>query len=95
MKNLESELLDLLKKFIVENELEFDEEVNNKTRLIGVSSALDSMDLVSFIVEVEQFLDSKYEIEIELANEKAMSRRTSPFISLNSLSNYINELINE
>ena len=49
------------------------------------------MELVQFIVEVEQFLDDEYDIEIELTSEKAMSRRTSPFINIKALNNFILE----
>ena len=47
------------------------------------------MELVQFIVEVENLLDEEFEIEIELTSEKAMSRRNSPFISINTLVEYI------
>ena len=53
------------------------------------------MDLVSFIVELEEAIEEGFDIEISLADEKAMSRRTSPFISVTTLSTYIIERINE
>ena len=33
--------------------------------------------------------DEEFEIEIELTSEKSMSRRNSPFISINTLVEYI------
>lgn len=60
--------------------------------LFGPEGALDSMQLVSFVVAVE---DSLFDItgnEIILADEKAMSRRNSPFRSLAALAEYIDEL---
>ena len=50
------------------------------------------MDLVSFIVEVEQDIAKKFNLRVQLATERAMSRRSSPFISLETLSNYIIEI---
>lgn len=91
---LNEKLLSLIKEFIEENEIE-ENEIELDTRLIGTSSIFDSMELVSFIVEVEQLLEEEYEIEIELATEKAMSRRTSPFISIRTFSEYIKELVDE
>ena len=94
-KEIESQLLNLLKNFIDENEIELNSEINSSTRLIGSSPLFDSMELVTFIVEVEQFLEDKYEIEIGLTTENAMSRRTSPFLSVEAMTNFILEQINE
>lgn len=61
--------------------------------LFGEEGAFDSMQLVSFVVAVE---DSLFDItgnEVVLADEKAMSRRNSPFRSLAALAEYIDELL--
>ena len=83
-------LVKLLGQSVNENEIELDEDVvlDENIRLIGTSSVFDSMELVQFIVEVENLLDEEFEIEIELTSEKAMSRRNSPFISINTLVEY-------
>lgn len=95
VQKLENDLYDLLKNFIEENKIKLDKEVKKDTRLIGSSSIFDSMELVQFIVEVETFLDESYGVEIQLTSEKAMSRRNSPFISIESLSKYIKDETNE
>tara|TARA_B100000900_G_C20592930_1_gene722269 strand:- start:246 stop:536 length:291 start_codon:yes stop_codon:yes gene_type:complete len=84
-------LLKLLNQFIKENEIDLDTDVvlDENIKLIGTFSVFDSMELVQFIVEVESLLDEEFEIEIELTSEKAMSRRNSPFISINTLTKYI------
>lgn len=89
LDTLKQNLLDLLNEFLSDNEISLDHKVDYKTRLIGSNAIFDSMELVQFIVEVESYLDENLDIEIQLASEKAMSRRTSPFISIDSLSNYI------
>jgi len=94
-EDLKIKLINLLNDFIKENEIEINGEIDDSTRLIGSSSILDSMDLVQFIVEVEQFLDEDYGIEIQLASEKAMSRRNSPFINLKSMHDFILEETND
>tara|TARA_B100001063_G_C16613716_1_gene477080 strand:- start:227 stop:523 length:297 start_codon:yes stop_codon:yes gene_type:complete len=91
-KNIEKFLLNKINEFLDENDLEINEEINLNTRLIGSSSLFDSMDLVSFIVEVEQDIEEKFNLRVQLATERAMSRRSSPFISLETLANYIIEI---
>ena len=75
---LEAELLKLINAFIAENQVEISTNVTANTRLIGSSSIFDSIELVTFIVEVEQYLEDEFEIEVQLTTENAMSRRTSP-----------------
>ena len=53
------------------------------------------MGLVVLLVEIEEAIEEKFDIEITIASEKAMSRRTSPFISVKYLIEFINELIND
>ena len=95
MKNLETSLLSLLNEFISENEIEINNKININSKLFGSSSIFDSMELVQFIVEVEQFIQDEFGLEIDLTSEKAMSRRTSPFMNIKSLVIFIKEEINE
>ncbi len=89
--NLQNSLIKLLFQFVDENEIELDKNqvLDENVRLIGVSSVFDSMELVQFIVEVEDLLNDEFDLEIELTSEKAMSRRNSPFISIQTLVDYI------
>ena len=87
--DIENYIMILLKQFVQENDIEILTDLNTKTRLIGGSGFLDSMDLVSFIVELEEGLSHEFSLDIELANDSAMSRRTSPFINISTLSDYI------
>src|SRR5687768_11317033 len=56
---------------------------------------LDSMGLVRFIVLVEEKIQDLTDLEITLASDKAMSRRSSPFKSLGTLAEYIDECLAE
>ena len=94
MQNLDSNLISLLKDFINENDIQIDSEIDSNLRLLGSNSVFDSMELVQFIVEVEQFLDEEYGLEIELTSDKAMSRRTSPFSRVQNLIDYVQEQLN-
>jgi acyl carrier protein len=60
--------------------------------LLGPGSTLDSMGLVTLIVDVEQRLADDYDVTVTLASEMAMSRRQSPFRSVGTLADYISEL---
>jgi acyl carrier protein len=90
-KEVDNFLLKILREFAINEDIETPVELNLKTRLMGSKALFDSMDLVSFIVEVEENLNEKFNLNLELANEKAMSRSSSPFISIESLSSYIIE----
>ena len=92
---IENLILSVLNDYIKENDLEYNQEIGLDTRLIGSSGFMDSMDLVSFLVELEDCINDKYSLDLELANDSAMSSRTSPFINPMSLSNYILKLINK
>lgn len=67
-------------------------EINEQTNLIGRDAIVDSMGLVTIIVDLESnFLDKGY--EVSLTSEKAMSKKISPFRSVNALSNYIVDIL--
>lgn len=66
---------------------------DENTRLFGARSAMDSMNLVSFIADVEERISDELNIEVVLANQSAMSRMHSPFRKVSSCIDYIMELI--
>jgi acyl carrier protein len=67
--------------------------ITEETRLFGAKSALDSLALVSLITDVEELVYEQLDKEIVLADERAMSQKTSPFRSVGSLRDYILELL--
>lgn len=70
-------------------------ETSDSTQLFGSKSKLDSMGLVSLIVTVERLIEEKYGKTVTLASEKAFSRSSSPFRTVQTLSEYISELLAE
>jgi len=70
-------------------------EKSDSTQLFGSKSKLDSMGLVSLIVTVERLIEEKYDKTVTLASEKAFSRSSSPFRTVQTLSEYISELLAE
>lgn len=69
------------------------QKANFKTRLYGQNGNLDSLNLVRFIGEVEEQIADELGKDITIASERAMSRSNSPFQNIESLSNYILEII--
>ena len=94
------QILELIYESMDEIRDMIDDEVDNfkkepSTPLYGQDSVLDSMATVGLIVAIEEKANEKLNKTITLANEKAVSAKNSPFKTVNSLANYIIELINE
>lgn len=68
---------------------------DENTRLLGRSSVLDSMGLVTLIVEVEQRLEADHDLVVVLADDRAMSQTRSPFLSVGTLADYVMQLAAE
>ena len=69
-------------------------EINEKTPLYGPRGNLDSLGLVSLLASIEDSFAERG-INLTIASEKAFSRKISPFLSVRTLANFIEELINE
>lgn len=90
-----------IEKIIIETLVELNEELEVsslenptiKTKLYGSSGALDSLALVSFIADLEERISEELDKDIVLADEKAMSQKTSPFRNVQTLTDYINNLL--
>ncbi|MGC8453738.1 MAG: hypothetical protein ACL9RN_12100 [Cylindrospermopsis raciborskii] len=61
------------------------------TRLFG--DTLNSMELVMLIAELEERIADQFGVRLILADDRAMSRKTSPFLSIKTLVNYIEFLL--
>lgn len=68
-------------------------EVDEDTRLFGEN--LDSMGIVFLVSDMEDRIADEMEINLTLADERAMSQKTSPFRSVKTLARYITMLIEE
>lgn len=92
-----------IEKIIIDTLIELNEELENEelnnptsdTKLFGGNGVLDSLALVSFITDLEERISDEFEADIILADEKAMSARTSPFRNVQSLTSYIKSLLEE
>ena len=94
-EKIEKIIIDTLKELNEELENENLHNPTSETKLYGGSGALDSLALVSLITDLEEKISDEFEKDIILADEKAMSQRTSPFRSVETLTNYIQKLLEE
>jgi acyl carrier protein len=59
--------------------------------LIGTDARLDSLGLVNLIVLVEEKVQETFGVGITLVDERAMSQSKSPFRTLGSLTEFVEE----
>jgi len=92
-----------IENIIKESLLEILEETGGKkikmftrnTTLYGVQGILDSLALVRLVAEIEGKISEKLYKDISLVNERALSQKNSPFLTIGSLTDYIVKIINE
>jgi len=73
---------------ILEAEQAADGALDATTRLFGEGGLFDSMGLVSLVVAVEQEIEDRHGRSIALADEKALSQRSSPYRTVETLADY-------
>ena len=67
--------------------------LDGDTALFGGDGLLDSLGLVALVVAVEQAIEDKCGISVSVADERALSRRESPFRTIGTLAEYASSLI--
>lgn len=95
--------LEKIENIIIESLKEYNQSLGSselknytvQTRLYGEKSVLDSIGLVYLITDIEEKITDKFLKNIVLADEKAMSQRTSPFRDVETLAKYIQNLLEE
>jgi acyl carrier protein len=65
------------------------------TRLLGSQGHLDSLGVVLLVSELEEAIGDEFGRNILLADDRAMSQRSSPFRNVGSLCAYIEEVMQE
>ncbi len=69
--------------------------ISESTVVVGSGAVLDSIGVVSLIVDIEQRLEMDHDVSVTLANEKAMSQKNSPFRTVGVLAEHICKTIEE
>lgn len=61
--------------------------------LIGSSGKIDSLGMINLIVALEQKIEEEFNETVSLANDNAMSAQNSPFKTIGSLIEYVDNLL--
>lgn len=93
MNNVTELVLDTVKEVGEDQEIGALIEATEETRLFGEN--LDSMGVVFLVTDLEAAISDEFDIDLTLADERAMSQRTSPFRTVKTLSKYVELLIAE
>ena len=94
---------DKIFNIVINTITEFNDSLDNKidiskgreSELFGGDSLVDSLELVNLIVEIEENISENFNKNITITSEKAMSRITSPFKNVGTITDYIEEILNE
>jgi len=63
--------------------------------LYGQAGKLESIDLVGFIIEVEEKVKDEFAVPITIADDRAILEQNSPFVTLGTLATYVSGLLKE
>ena len=85
---LEQLIVAATRELAAEQGIEVASNLDAGTRLFGDGGLLDSMALVSLVIAVEQAVEEKYDSPVALADEKALSQRSSPYRTIGTLAAY-------
>ena len=70
-------------------------DTSDDTVLVGKGAVLDSLGVVSLIVEVEQLVEQQHSVSVTLADDKAMSQKNSPFRTIGALVDHVIAAVKE
>jgi D-alanine--poly(phosphoribitol) ligase subunit 2 len=88
-----SELIDLitnhLSDLLTDDPERAAQPIAEHTRLYGPNGLLDSLRLVSLVLDLEQSVNERLGTAITIADSRAMSQQRSPFRSVGSLADYV------
>lgn len=79
-------LNEIIKESLMEMEIMSNSEIiDSSTKLFNGREGLDSLGLVTLLINIEQKIESEYGTSLTIADEKAMSEKNSPFKTIGSL----------
>ncbi len=68
-------------------------QIDSNTLLVGPEACLDSVGLVSVVMEIEARLDEDFGVEVSLTSDAAMSRERSPLRTVGTIRDYVIEQV--
>jgi len=63
--------------------------------LYGKSGQLESLDFVTFIMEVEDKMRAEFDVDVMITDENLLSKERSPFNTLGTLTEYLEGVVKE
>lgn len=75
------------------NELNINMEKSLETCIIGSESQLDSLGVLSFVVELEKEIEEEFQVEISLINEEFLSSSSDHMSTLKNLKLFLTKKI--
>ena len=63
--------------------------------LYGKSGVLESLDFVTFIMEIEEQVQEEFGVDLMITDENLLSKEKSPFSTLGTLTDYLAEALKE
>jgi len=95
MTNLKEKVNEIVFNVIRNNTEDLNlDTISEDTLLLSEGSSIDSMTIVSIVVDLESELSDNFQKDISLSDDKAMSRKVSPYENVKNLVDYIQELLN-
>ncbi|MBO9338712.1 MAG: hypothetical protein J7464_08380 [Chloroflexus sp.] len=88
-------VIDSLRDILEQSDRPIPTNLDEHTLLFGKGALLDSLALVTMVVELEQRIEEQFGLTLTLADDRAMSQRNSPFRSVGALVDYLEQLIGE
>ena len=70
-------------------------EKSLETVLLGSSGKLESVNLVNLLVAIEENIEEAFDIPISITDERAVSEKNSPFRTVETLCNFMLNLLDE
>jgi len=92
MNHLTSKIKEIVFE-VIKNNSEDLKIIDENTLLLSEGSSIDSMTIVSIVVDLEQELSDFFKKDISLSDDRAMSREVSPYENVKNMIEYISELI--
>ena len=86
-------VLEAVKEIGVDQDNESLKNATGDTRLFGEN--LDSMGIVFLVTDLESMITDELGVDLTLADERAMSQKTSPFRSVKTLAAYAQGLVDQ
>jgi acyl carrier protein len=86
--DLQSLILHVVDEVREQQQMDLEAAVGADTKLFGEGGLFDSMGLVPLVVAVEQAIAEQLGKSVQLADEKALSQKSSPYRTVASLAAY-------